>query len=158
MKRLCVSAIMVFVFTLVWAFFSGANAAECGNEVSHFILPGDISSVLFVVTGNLEPDEEKKLDIPSIKRDIQSMLQNAGIQPEIIEDQEAVTGDRFLKIHIYSILLERRVCFCSVAVIQHRPQQEEDCTVREYSDVTSQIGTIRSQVRALMTDLLKDVH
>ena len=158
MKQFFLAAIVVCIFASFWAPYSSSEAAECGKDVSPLIFSKDISNVLFVVSGNLDPDEAKALDISSIKSDIQSSLRDAGIQCELTETRETITGDRFLKIHIYGILLERRVYFCSVAVIQRRQQQEEDCTVREYSDVTSQIGNIRSQVRALMSDLLEYVH
>ena len=158
MKRFFMFTIIALALTPFGTVSFGADAAECGNAVSHFISPGDMAGVLFVVSGNLDADEIKDLDIPSIKSDIRLALHNAGIQSGITENPEDLSGDRFLKIHIYGILLERRVYFCSVAVIQHRPKPQADCTVREYSDVTSRIGNIRSQVRALMSDLLRDVH
>lgn len=135
-----------------------ATAGDCKAGVSPVVIPEDLSRILFVVSDNSGAIKKKELDVQSIKEDIRSAMINAGIQPEITEEKEAITGNRYLKIHIYSILLERQVYFCSVAVIQRLKSSEDECTIIEYSDLTSQARNVRAQTRALVDNIVRNVQ
>jgi hypothetical protein len=132
-------------------------AADCGAEVSTAVRPEDLAAVLFVVSGNQAASDIKGLDPQGIQDDIRSALSDAGIQAEITGQAEAIRADRFMKIHIYSILLDRQVYFSSVAIIQ-RQSSGGECVVVDHSDMTSNPGNIRQQTKELLRNILKEVR
>jgi hypothetical protein len=138
-------------------FLPASMAGDCGPGVSPAVLPGDFASVLFVVSGNQTPGDMKGLNPETIKDDIRSSLNEAGIKSAITGQAEDIRADRFLKVHIYSILLEKQVYFSSVAIIQ-RQSAGGECVVADHSDMTSNPGNIRPQMKELLQNILKEVR
>ena len=151
------SLLAVVVFMSAWQTV-GALAADCGNDVSTFIDSRDLANVLFILSGNQLQNEIQASDLTAIKKAIVSALNNAGIKPVITEKKEDIKADRFLKVHIYSVLLERQVYFCSVAVIQRQSSRQDGCAVVDYSDITPLAKKIPVLMQALMDSMLKNLY
>ncbi len=148
--------ILAFLLMTSWSCPSGSKASDC-RGLSSLISADDLSRVLFVVSAKDSQHHEEFSDAGKIKNDIVAMLSEAGISSEIREQKEAVRAKRYLKVHIYSIVLERQVYFCSVEVMRQRPSREEDCPVLEYSNITSQVSSVRGQVKDLLKQVIGEV-
>lgn len=157
---------------------------QCRNTLP-FITPDDLAQVLFVVAGTFSDQEKANLHIDTIMADTSTALDRAGIKativapeappeasseasPQIAADASpetsletpgaaSITASRFLKVRIYSIMLERQVYFCSAKIIKQQPSGEE-CFVREYSNVVSSADKIREVTADMVNQVLKDVR
>jgi len=148
-------SVLVLCLCVFAALPAPAEAPPCGASSNVYSI-NDLEEVLFVVSGKIIKEEQRSLKAETIKSDIRSALEKAGIEPEIVAEQESINRPRFLKIHIYSIMLERQVYFCSAEIIQQQQPSQKECAVSEYSNIVSRARDVRKIVQGLMVQVVQN--
>jgi hypothetical protein len=147
-RLICYSALILMVL-------QGTALSDAGDQKKQFF-PEDLEWIVFEVAGEIIEKEKNDLEEQKIKETLLTRLRGAGIQSKIVTKKEIIENNRFLKVRIHSIMLERQVYLCSFEIFQTGASKDNDAILK-YSNVTTRARYVQSIINGLTDQLLRDL-